>query len=68
MSKYTITEKGKKAIAKGTDLIKAIQKVLRDNEMSSSEIAKVLVIHPKMAKICINMLAAQGYIEKKKGK
>jgi Mn-dependent DtxR family transcriptional regulator len=67
MSKYVITTKGKKTIAKGTDLVKAVQQCLYDGELSAAEIAKELKIAPKVAKMCINILAAQGYIEKKRG-
>ena len=66
MSKYTITPKGRKTIAKGKDIVQAVQQCLCDGELSPSEIATELKISPKVAKMCINILAAQGYIEKKR--
>lgn len=64
--KYTITPQGKAVLAKGTNLVRGIQHIIRDGDLSVAEVAKVLDIPPKMAKIGINMLAAQGYIRKKR--
>lgn len=65
MPKYIITDKGKKFIAKGTEAIKSVQRIIKDNELSVAEVAGKLKMHPRLAKTIISALHAQGYIKKK---